>query len=145
MLNKPRALNDSLFTFNEMLMGILQGLAIGGGLFFIYLYGVNNSLTLEQVTTMVFVTLIGSNIWLMLVNRSFKYSLFETLKYRNHLVPVTILLTILLVTFIYFIAPLQQFFRFGSISCTEFIICCVTGFVAAAWIEVYKVFDRKRH
>lgn len=143
MMNKPRSLNDSLFTFSEMMMGILQGVAIGGGLFFVYLYGVNNRLTLEQLTTMVFVTLIGSNIWLMLVNRSFKYSILQTFKYRNRLVPAMILLTMLLVTAIYFIAPLQQFFHFGRISLAEWIICCVTGFASAAWIELYKAFSQK--
>jgi len=91
---------------------------------------------------MVFVTLVTSNILLTLVNRSFYYSIIDTLNYRNRLLPLVIIVTIGIVGLIFVYSPLRQFFGFERLQASEFFYCIGTGFLSVIWIELYKFFKR---
>jgi Ca2+-transporting ATPase len=54
------------------------------------------------------------NIFLTLINRSFYYSIFTTLKYKNNLVLFIILTTIAIVGLILSLKPLTLFFKFDN-------------------------------
>ncbi len=80
MLLKPRPFTTTFFNLKEITISIIQGLMITFGLLFVYQYCVATN-CIESVTrTTVFLTLITSNIFLTLVNRSFYYSIFTTLR-----------------------------------------------------------------
>jgi Ca2+-transporting ATPase len=63
----------------------------------------------EQLTrTMVFTTLVFSNVILSLVNRSFYYSVFASLKNKNNMMVIANLLTFS--SLIVYISPIARFF-----------------------------------
>jgi Ca2+-transporting ATPase len=144
MLQKPRPVTLHFFNPKELLTSILQGLCITAGILFVYQYSVQHSGTEMQTRTMVFLTLIVANIFLTLVNRSFHYSIFTTLRYQNYLVPVIIAVTALITFALISIAPLAGFFLFCSISISQILICLLTGFVSVTWFELVKWYHFKK-
>ena len=104
---KPRPLSNTFFKFKEIVLSIIQGLAITLGLLFVYQNSVINGESEDTTRTLVFLTLISSNIFLTLANRSFYYSVFTTLKYKNSLVTFIIGATILATSLLLFI-PTQR-------------------------------------
>lgn len=138
MLQKPRPFSTTFFNWKELATSVLQGLVITSGTLLIYRYAVGNGFTEAVTRTMVFTCLISANIWLTLVNRSFYYSLFTTLGYKNNLVLAIIGTTVLLSTALIYIAPLANFFGFAPLSAARLGVSAGTGFIAAVWFELVK-------
>jgi len=97
MLQKPKPLTTTFFNWKELSTSIIQGLVITAGTLFIYQYSVMNGFSESLTRTLTFTTLIASNIFLTLINRSFYYSILTTWKYKNNMVHFIILLTISLI------------------------------------------------
>ena len=139
---KPRPLTTTFFKFKEIALSIIQGLAITLGLIVMYQYGVWNGNSENGTRTLVFLTLVGSNIFLTLSNRSFYYSIFTTLQYKNNLVVLIIGITILTTTLLVFIPPLAKFFQFEVVTLEEFGYSMVVAGMAVFWIEIFKLIRR---
>jgi Ca2+-transporting ATPase len=88
--------------------------------------------------------LVFANIFLTLVNRSFYFSMWTTLKYKNKLVPLIIGITLLLAALLLFIPSFTTFFEFETLSIRQLGISFFAGFVSVLWYEVVKWHKRLR-
>ncbi len=144
MLQKPKPLTTTFFNWKELSLSIFQGLAITAGTLFTYQYAANNGFDEPLTRTMTFTVLIGANIFLTLINRSFYYSILTTLKYKNNMVLTIILITIAIVGLILFIEPLTAFFEFERLSTSQLLLCMTISFVSVTWLEIVKWIKRKK-
>lgn len=144
MLQKPRPLTTTFFNLKEVLISIIQGLVITLGLLFIYQYAIGEYLSENGTRTLIFLTLITSNIVLTLANRSFYYSIFKTIQYKNNLVGLIIGITILLTGLLFFIPAFSKFFLFEMVSLTQIGLCVIVGSISVLWVEIYKVLKRRK-
>lgn len=142
METKPRVFTNTFFASNELLTSIMQGLFITVGCLLIYQYAVSNNYNEDLTRTMVFTTLMSSNIFLTLVNRSFYFSIFTTLKYKNILVPMIILVNVCLILAMVYIPVVSRFFDFESLSIAHLSMCIITGFLFVVWYELVKYYKR---
>ena len=143
MLQKPRPFTTTFFNLKEIMISIIQGLAITLGLLFIYQYCVRENCTESGTRTAIFLTLIASNIFLTLANRSFYYSTFTTLGYKNNLVLMIIGITVLITVSLLLIPVFSHFFMFETVSTPQIGISILVGFVSVMWIELFKWFKRR--
>jgi Ca2+-transporting ATPase len=144
MLLEPRPFTTTFFKLKEITISIIQGLAITLGLLLVYQYCVAENCSESATRTVVFLTLIASNIFLTLTNRSFYYSIFTTLKYKNNLVLMIIGATILITVLLLFIPLFAHFFEFEKVSGFQICLSILVGFVSVLWIEIYKAFKRRK-
>ena len=142
MLQKPRPLTTTFFNLKEITISIIQGLAITLGLLFVYQYCIRENCTENATRTIVFLTLIASNIFLTLANRSFYYSIFTTIKYKNNLVLLIIGVTLFITVLLLFVPQFSQFFMFDTVSIQHIGLSILVGGVSVFWIEIYKGFKR---
>ena len=142
MLQKPRPLTNTFFNLKEITISIIQGLAITLGLLFVYQYCIRENCTENATRTIVFLTLIASNIFLTLANRSFYYSIFTTIQYKNNLVLLIIGVTVFITTLLLFIPQFSQFFMFNIVSIQHIGLSILVGGISVFWIEIYKGFKR---
>jgi Ca2+-transporting ATPase len=144
MNQKPRPLSNTFFNFNEITISIVQGCIITIGLLFIYHYCISNGYSENLTRTMIFSTLIASNVFLTLVNRSFYYSIFTILNYKNNLVSLIIGLTTLITSFILIVPQFRTFFLFDKVSLLQIAFSILVAFVSVFWVEFYKLYKRKK-
>jgi Ca2+-transporting ATPase len=144
MLQKPKALTTTFFNWKELSLSILQGLVITAGTLIVYQYSVKNNYNEELTRTMVFTVLIVANIFLTLINRSFYYSIFTTLRYKNNMVLLIIFITMTIVGLILYVKPLNNFFEFETLSLQQLFTCVAIGFISVIWFEVVKIFQNSR-
>jgi Ca2+-transporting ATPase len=144
MLQKPRPFTTTFFNLKEITISIIQGIVITLGLLFIYQYCVTLNYFENKTRTIIFLTLIASNIFLTLANRSFYFSIFTTLKYKNNLVLLIIGLTVLVTATILYLPVFRTFFMFDIITISQTAISISVAFVTVFWIEIYKFSKRKR-
>ena len=143
MLQKPKPLTTTFFNWKELSTSIIQGLVITAGTLFIYQYSVMNGFSESLTRTLTFTTLIASNIFLTLINRSFYYSILTTWKYKNNMVHFIILLTISLIGLILYINPVTAFFEFTQLQPKQILWCVGVGFISVIWYELVKIFKRR--
>ena len=141
---KPRPITNTFFKLKEITISIIQGIVITIGLLFVYQYCVTNIFSEAATRTVVFITLISANIFLTLTNRSFYYSIFTTLRYKNNLVLLIISTTIVTTACLLFIPLFANFFEFESLSGLQIGLSILVGSISVLWIEIYKVFKRKK-
>ena len=143
MSQQPRPASNTFFSWKELTISIIQGLMITVGTLAVYHYGVHEGYNESLTRTLVFATLIIANIFLTLVNRSFYYSIFTTLMYKNKLVLLIISITLVLLGLLIFVPPLANFFGFAPINIAQFGICTAIGFISVIWFEVVKWWKRR--
>jgi len=143
LTQKPRPLASNLFEWKELGVSIMQGLVITAGILGIYWYAVTASLAEPTVRAMVFIGVVSANIALTLVNRSFYFSVFTTLKHKNPLVPLIISITIAMTFLIFFIPSVTNFFQLEVPSLMQIVLCIATGIVSVLWFESVKWFQRQ--
>jgi Ca2+-transporting ATPase len=139
----PRPVTSTFFSFKELAISILQGLGITVGVIFMYQYSVRLGYSEVLTRSMVFTTLIMANIFLSLANRSFYYSVFTTLRYKNNLFAIMSLLTLSLLAALMYVPLFAGFFKLEPLSIQQIGLCVGIAMASVAGFEVYKFVKRR--
>jgi Ca2+-transporting ATPase len=138
----PRPIGNTFLNSKELILSILQGLVITVGTLGVYQYSIHQSYDEQTTRSMVFTTLVLANIFLTLVNRSFYYSLFSTLFYKNKLMVVILCTTISVFGFLLYVPFISVFFQLTSLSVLQVGISCSIAMGSVLWFEIYKWIKR---
>ncbi len=145
MQQKPRKLTDTFLNQRELLISIIQGLIITAGVLGIYQFAVMQGSDEKTTRAMVFSTLIFANILLSLTNRSFKYSIIESFRYKNNLFPIIIGLTIFLLCSILYVPIFADFFQVSALNVENLGVSFIAAAIAVLWFEIYKRIKKQRY
>ncbi len=138
MLLGPRK-KSGLFTTKELLISIMQGVVITAGVLILYYFFMNNGHTIEEVRTIVFTTLILSNVFLTFADRSFTKTIYYTIRYKNNLALAIIIVSIIFLLSLLFVPVIRHLFQLTSITIHEFWLCFAVAFASTMWLEIYKM------
>ncbi|WP_018344042.1 cation-translocating P-type ATPase [Cytophaga aurantiaca] len=138
----PRQLGKTFLNINELLISIVQGLVITIGTLSMYQYSTSQGNNEEITRSMVFATLVCSNIILSLVNRSLHYSIFRTLFYKNRLMVFILVATFILLCVLLYVPIVSAFFKLGSLSIGQLCISVIVAILSVLWFELYKWYKR---
>lgn len=144
MLRPPRKRSGNLFQQDELLISIVQGLLITTGVLWLYYFSMYHlGDALNETRTMVFTTLIISNIFLTFTNRSFTENITRTIHYKNNLAPWIILISVAFLTVIHLVPAVREIFGLAPVPVTRLLLCLGVAFVSVAWFEMYKTHPYK--
>jgi Ca2+-transporting ATPase len=138
MLQQPRSREMGLFSKDELLLSIVRGTIIASLILMLYYYFMNSGSSIEEIRTIVFTTLLLSNVFLTFVNRSFSKTLYYTIRYKNNLAPFVIIISALFIATLYYLPFVKNLFQLGSISSLQFWLCIAVAFASVMWFEIYK-------
>lgn len=145
MNNPPRNMAQTFFSWGELSLSVVQGLMITATSLGLGYYLMVSGETNETVRTIIFSTLVLSNVFLTLVNRSFYYSILKTVRYPNKLIPLILGISLLLLVLILIVPSIQSVFGFEAVR-VELLGMALTGsFLGVFWIEVWKAWRRRSH
>lgn len=142
MARPPRDSKLSFFSFRELSISILQGCIITIACLSLGYYYIHQDYSEAMVRTIVYMTLIFSNLFLTLENRSFRYSIFTTIQYKNRLIPMILALSLIIPVLSLFVTPIRQIFEFEIPSLLVMFNCFAAAFIGVMWIEIYKYIRR---
>jgi Ca2+-transporting ATPase len=138
MLQPPRKRSINLFGRDELLISIVQGLVIAIAVLLLYYFSMYLGDSISKTRTMVFTTLIISNILLTFTNRSFSENFIRTIRYKNNLAPWILLISLAFLAALHFVPAIREIFGLEMIPFTRFLLCAGVAFISVAWFEVYK-------
>lgn len=140
----PRKLSETFLNGKELLLSVAQGLAIGLAVLGMYQYVVHEGGSEVLTRSMVFTTLIFANVALSLVNRSFYYSVWETLRFKNPLMIWMNGLALGLLAVLLYVPAVSAFFDVQALGLEQVAHCAAAAFLSVLWFELYKMIKRRR-
>lgn len=135
MERPPRKMTQTFLTLPQLTISIIQGLIITAGCLGIGYYTLKQGQNEELIRTVIFITLLFANIFLTLVNRSFRHSVLTTIKYKNPLVPLIIGITILFIVCLLSIPALHTVFGLQPLSLQQIATCAGVAALSTFWIN----------
>jgi Ca2+-transporting ATPase len=138
MSRRPRKFSVAFFTWRELSMSLLQGLVISLGLMIVTYAYLLRQADEETVRSIVFTTLVLSNILLTLTGRSRDRSVLTTIRYRNKLLPLIIAITVVLLVAILAWPPAMSLFGMHTPEFVEIILCLGVALLSVIWVEFTK-------
>jgi len=138
MSRPPKDINEPFFGLKKILLSCTQGIGILIISLIVYFLGLYMGYTEKSVRTMTFVTLIASNIAVILSNRSWTSNIFKILATPNRTVKWVVGGAIVFLILILNIPFLLNLFQFEKVGYKELIICILAGFLSIVWFELYK-------
>lgn len=143
MQRAPRKQESTFLSGRQLGISIVQGLVIAAGCLGIGFYYIHQQADELSVRTVIFITLLFSNIFLTLANRSFYYSVFTTIKYKNNLVWLISGISVLFIAGFLCEPHIQHLFRLNNTTPSDVLICFAVALLSTFWIEAWKYFKRK--
>lgn len=144
MKREPRSRSEGLFSWRELSGSILQGLIISLGVLGVYFWAMTTGHGEDVTRTMTFITLITSNIFLTLVNRSFRETIVKTIRYNNNLLPIVLIASVVLLGCLQFFPFIRQMFHLVQLDLHDWLICAAVAFISVFWFELYKTLKKMK-
>jgi Ca2+-transporting ATPase len=145
MARPPRAIDEPFFGRRKILFSCLQGVGILIVTLFIYFLGLKFGYNPKEVRAMSFITLIVSNIAVILTNRSWTDNIFKILVSPNKAVLWVIGGAIFFLVLILNIPFFLNLFQFNKLTLINSIICSLAGLTTIIWFEIYKLVKLRKH
>ncbi len=135
----PRGVHEPMFGARVLTIAALQGISVLTATVAVYLWAVLGGQSAEVVRSISFAALIVGNLALILVNRSWRLTVWRTFQQRRNstlkwIVGGAILLLVVTLT----TPGLRHAFTFGPMTFGQWCVAVGAGLVAVAWFEIYK-------
>jgi Ca2+-transporting ATPase len=144
MARPPKDINEPFFGSKKILLSCTQGIGILVMTLLVYFIGLKTGYSEKAVRTLTFVTLISSNIAIIISNRSWTANFIKIILTPNVTVKWVVGGAILFMILILNIPFLLNLFQFERIGLLEAVICIILGLFSITWFELYKHFKLVR-
>jgi Ca2+-transporting ATPase len=144
MSRPPKDINEPFFGTKKMLLGCSQGIGILIVTLLVYFIGLKTGYSEKAVRALTFVTLIASNIAIIISNRSWSSNFFKIILTPNKAVKWVVGGAVFFLILILNIPFLLNLFQFEKIGLAETAICILAGIFSIIWFELYKHFRLAR-
>jgi len=145
MNRQPRAPHERLFSRRVLTIALLQGLSVLLAALGAYLWAVLSGRPDDVVRSITFTTLLAGNLTLILVNRSWRLTIWQSFRQRKNATLKWILGgAVITLVLILTVPVLRDAFSFGPVTPWEGLGAFAAGFIGVSWFEVYKARSRRR-
>ncbi len=144
MLRLPRDASSNFLSARQLRISILQGSAITAGCLGIGYYFMQQQQNENFIRTAIFITLLFCNIFLTLINRSFHHTIFQTIRYKNFLIPLIIGLTIIFILCFVYLPFFRSLFSLVYVSPGNLLLFMLVALISTGWLEIVKMLRMKK-
>ena len=145
MQQPPRPLTATFLAGAELARSIVQGLGIAAAVLGVYYVAMRQGEPVAVGRTLVFATLVLSNIFLTLANRSFTQSVWRTLRVPNRVLWLMLALTLILLVATLFVPVARQLFGFAPVPLAALGWSALAALLGVGWVEGFKAFLQSRN
>jgi len=145
MQRKPRDPGERLFGKRTLAISAAQGIVALIVVALVYKAALGLGQAPDEARAIAFVTLIISNLCLILTNRSWSRSIFASFKSPNPALAWVLGGALIFLGLVIFVPFLQGIFHFAPMHAIDFCLALIAGIVSITWFEILKIFMHKEH
>jgi Ca2+-transporting ATPase len=145
MRRPPRSPKEPLFGKSIVLISFLQGLSVLVVVLLVFLTARGLGRAEDEVRALTVVTLILSNLALILTNRSWTRTIWEMLRSPNSALRWVLGGTITFVFLILYVPFLRNLFRFSILHPVDLLLCVLAAAVSIVWFEALKLIRQRKN
>ncbi len=140
MERPPRDPGESLFGRKVLFLSLLQGVFSLGAVLAVFQAARHLGQSEASARTLAFVTLLVSNVCLILTNRSWSKSIIASFSVANRSLFGVIAGVVVFLFLIITVPSLQALLHFDQLHAVDFFICLSAGILSVLWFELAKFF-----
>lgn len=144
MNRPPRAPNAPLFSTALVGWSLLQGLFAFLLVAAVYVFAIRRGMPENEVRALTFVSLVMTNVGLILVNRSFSTSLVAAFRHSSRIMWFILAAIAALLGLVLAWSPARELFRFGPLHADDLALCAAAGIAVLVLLDLLKRFWRIR-
>ena len=145
MSRQPRDPKKSLFGKKLLILSAIQGLFSLLVVVVVFKIAMNRGQTEASSRTLAFITLVVSNVCLILTNRSWSRSIFSTFLIPNRALAYVTAGAVLFLALVIYNPFFQRLFHFDWMHSKDIIISISAGILSIVWFELVKFIAKKSH
>jgi P-type Ca2+ transporter type 2C len=145
MNRPPRDPKQNLFNRSTLILSLLQGAIVLLVTFAVYWFSLEVwHLAEKELRALTYITLIFSNLFLIISNRSWTQSWIATFRSRNRALNWVVAGAVVFLVLILTVPPLRNLFSFSALNVGEIALSFGAALLSVAWFEIYKVIKYRR-
>ena len=144
MMRPPRDLTDPMFNRRTLAFSLLQGIGVLCVVLAVFLIAMQRGQGEYEARALSFTTLIIANIGLIMTNRSWTRSMFDSLRTPNAAFWSVVGGALFFLALVIYVPFLRDLFRFSTLHFFDLLICLTAGVVSILWFEGFKIINKKR-
>ena len=138
MARRPRSPKERLFGRRSLVTSTIQGLVAFGVVIGVYIAALSLGENVAEARTLAFITLIVSNLSLILTNRSWQRGVLASFAVRNPALLWVLGGALGFLALVVYVPGLQRLFHFAVMHPPDLAIAFTAGLFSIAWFEVMK-------
>ncbi len=142
MKRPPRNLRQPMFSFQTVLVSLIQGLTALVATFLLFIFAVKSGRSEYEARSFAFVALVLGNLMLIIINLSWSRSIYRIILSANKIFfiifggAITCLLAVVYVPF------LAKLFRLAPLNLNDFLLIIAVVFISLVWFEILKLLKK---
>ena len=145
MKRQPRGIKSKIFSRSELILSIAQGATVFLAILTLFLFSLNAGRSEAEIRSLVFGSLMLSNVGLILTNRSRTLTILQTFRQRENRAVKWIVIGALLIVFsLLSFNPLRVIFDLGAIELQDWGWMAITSIIGIGWYDLLKFVMRKK-
>ena len=145
MKRQPRGIKSKIFSRSELILSITQGATVFLAILTLFLFSLNAGRSEAEIRSLVFGSLMLSNVGLILTNRSRTLTILQTFRQRENRAVKWIVIGALLIVFsLLSFNPLRVIFDLGAIELQDWGWMAITSIIGIGWHDLLKFVMRKK-
>ena len=145
MQRAPRDPKERLFGKRTLAISAAQGIVAFIVVALVFKAALCLGQPMDEARAIAFITLIVSNLCLILTNRSWSRTIFESFKSSNPALAWVLGGALIFLGFVIFVPFLQGVFHFAPMHAIDFFLALIAGISSITWFELLKIVTRKGH
>jgi Ca2+-transporting ATPase len=137
MRHPPRPVKERLFSRPTVIIGVLQGMALGCACAAIFAISWQ-VVGAEQARTLGFIALVVGVLMLILINRSETQSAWSKLREKNLALLGVAVMSLAFLTLSVSVEPVRELFSFAPVSLVQVLIVTLASVCSLLWFECFK-------
>jgi Ca2+-transporting ATPase len=144
MQRLPRDPKKPLFSRRSLALSFLQGFIVLAIVLTVYAISLFRGQGEEEARALTFTTLIVANLGLILTNRSWSRTIFETISSPNRALWWVLGGALVFLAAVLYIPFLRELFGFSYLHLLDIAICFMAGIASILWFEGLKMINGRR-
>lgn len=138
----PRKVNTPLFGRTNVIYSVLQGLSVLLVSMVAYFIAIHEGKGENEARALTFTTLILSNLFLILTNRSWSRNVISIIKEKNTAFIWIVMGALAFLLIALFVPQITDLFKFSTLHINDLLICFGAAFTSLAITEIMKLVNR---